>query len=107
MRIERREHRPVLFLVLAPIAAVALALALSGLLLALAGAPVLDAYRRIALGAFGSRLAATETLTRAAPLILTGLAVAVAFRARIWNIGAEGQLYLVRSETVRGGRECM
>ncbi|MBB3949997.1 ABC transporter permease [Aureimonas jatrophae] len=94
MRIERREHRPVLFLVLAPIGAVALALALSGLLLALAGAPVLDAYRRIALGAFGSRLAATETLTRAAPLILTGLAVAVAFRARIWNIGAEGQLYL-------------
>lgn len=33
------------------------------------------------------------TLVRAVPLVLTGLAVAVAFRAGIWNIGAEGQLY--------------
>ena len=33
-------------------------------------------------------------LTRATPLIFTGLAVTLAFRARIWNIGAEGQLYL-------------
>ncbi|HSG46914.1 MAG TPA: ABC transporter permease [Longimicrobiales bacterium] len=33
------------------------------------------------------------TLVRAVPLILTGLAVALAFRAGIWNIGAEGQLY--------------
>ena len=44
-------------------------------------------------GAFGSRFALSETLTRATPLILTGLAVAVAFRARLFNIGAEGQLY--------------
>ena len=35
-----------------------------------------------------------ETLTRATPLILTGLAVAVAFRAKLYNIGAEGQLYV-------------
>ena len=35
----------------------------------------------------------SETLTRATPLILTGLAVAVAFRAKLYNIGAEGQLY--------------
>ena len=33
-------------------------------------------------------------LTRATPLIFTGLAAALAFRARLWNIGAEGQLYL-------------
>src|SRR3546814_4092326 len=42
---------------------------------------------------FGSVFAVTETLTRAAPLIFTGLAAAVAFRAKLWNIGAEGQLY--------------
>jgi simple sugar transport system permease protein len=47
----------------------------------------------LAKGAFGSRFALTETLTRATPLLLTGLAAAVAFRARFWNIGAEGQLY--------------
>jgi simple sugar transport system permease protein len=44
-------------------------------------------------GAAGSVFALTETLTRATPLIFTGLAAAVAFRARLFNIGAEGQLY--------------
>ena len=44
-------------------------------------------------GGFGSRFAWSETLTRATPLMLTGLSAAVAFRARLWNIGAEGQLY--------------
>ena len=56
----------------------------------------LDATRAlIALwdGSFGSGYALTSsTLVRATPLILTGLAVAIAFRAGVWNIGAEGQL---------------
>ncbi|PIO99948.1 ABC transporter permease [Pleomorphomonas carboxyditropha] len=94
MRFERREHRPLALIVLTPLLAVAAALALSGLLIAAAGAPVLEAYWRILVGAFGSRLSATETLTRATPLMLTGLAAAVAFRARVWNIGGEGQFYL-------------
>jgi ABC-type uncharacterized transport system permease subunit len=45
-------------------------------------------------GGFGSVFALSETLTRAIPLMLTGLAAAVAFRARLFNIGAEGQLYM-------------
>ena len=44
-------------------------------------------------GSIGSSFALAETLSRATPLIFTGLAAAVAFRARFWNIGAEGQLY--------------
>lgn len=91
MRLERRDHRPLALVALAPVAA---ALLLAGVLIALAGASPADAYRRIALGAFGSRLSLTETLTRATPLILTGLAAAVAFRAKVWNIGAEGQFML-------------
>ena len=51
------------------------------------------AFGLMAQGAAGSVFALTETLTRATPLIFTGLAAAVAFRARLWNIGAEGQLY--------------
>ncbi len=94
MRFERREHRPVYLLIGTPIVAVITALLLAGILIAIAGAPVLEAYRRIFIGAFGSRLSATETLTRATPLMLTGLAAAVAFRARLWNIGAEGQFYI-------------
>ncbi len=43
-------------------------------------------------GAFGSAYAISETLVRATPLMLTGLAVSIAFRMLFWNIGAEGQL---------------
>ncbi len=94
MRLEPREHTPLLLAIAVPVLAVLLALALAALPLAWAGAPLLDAYGRMFQGALGSRFALTETLTRAAPLILTGLAAAVAFRARLWNIGGEGQLYV-------------
>lgn len=94
MRFERREYRPLALVIATPIMAIVAALAISGILIAIAGAPVLEAYWRILIGAFGSRLSTTETLTRATPLMLTGLAAAVAFRARLWNIGAEGQLYV-------------
>ncbi len=94
MRFERREHRPAALVLATPLIAIIAALSIAGILIAIAGAPVIEAYWGILKGAFGSRLSVTETLTRATPLILTGLAVAVAFRARLWNIGAEGQLYL-------------
>lgn len=106
MRFERREHRPLSMMILAPVLSVVAALALAGILIAIAGAPVLEAYRRILLGAFGSRLSATETLTRATPLILTGLAAAVAFRARLWNIGAEGQFYFGAIAVAAFGSKC-
>lgn len=77
-----------------PVLAAVAALALAAVPLAAAGADVAAAYGLMASGVFGSVFAFTETLTRATPLILTGLAAAVAFRARLWNIGAEGQLYL-------------
>jgi ABC-type uncharacterized transport system permease subunit len=94
MRFERRTDTPTHLAILAPVAAVIAALALAGLLILLAGANPIEAYRLMLVSAFGSRLAITETLTRTAPLILTGLAAAVAFRARLWNIGGEGQFYL-------------
>jgi simple sugar transport system permease protein len=80
--------------VAAPFAAVVFTLIVTSALVAWAGAPVTRAYALLIEGGFGSRFAWTETLTRATPLILTGLSVAVAFRARLFNIGAEGQLYL-------------
>ncbi len=94
MQFVRRTHVPASLLILAPLAAVAVALVLSGILIAIAGANPLTAYARMLTSAFGSRLSITETLTRTTPLILTGLAAAVAFRARVWNIGGEGQFYL-------------
>ena len=94
MRFELRERPSAALTLAAPLCAVAAALLVAGGLIAVAGADPLRAYGLILRGAFGSRLGITETLTRATPLILTGLAAAVAFRARLWNIGAEGQLYL-------------
>jgi general nucleoside transport system permease protein len=79
---------------LAPLAAISFTLLICALLVAWAGAPVGQTYLLLLDGAFGSRFALSETLTRATPLMLTGLAVAVAFRAKLYNIGAEGQLYM-------------
>jgi len=70
------------------------ALLLAAIPLLFAGANVAQAYSEMFKGVFGSTFAFTEMLTRATPLIFTGLAAAIAFRARLWNIGAEGQLYL-------------
>jgi simple sugar transport system permease protein len=94
MRLEPRPRVEPWRAVAAPVAAVALALAICAIPLALAGADVLAAYGRILSGSLGSLFAVGETLARATPLMLTGLAAALAFRARLWNIGGEGQLYL-------------
>ena len=94
MQFERRADVSMPALVVAPFAAIAVALVLCAGLIAAAGVNPLAAYAEMLKGALGSRLSITETLTRAVPLILTGLAAAVAFRAQVWNIGAEGQFYI-------------
>lgn len=76
-----------------PIGAVAATFVISSLLVLAAGASPFSVFGLVARGAAGSQFAFLETLTRATPLIFTGLAVAVAFRAKLWNIGAEAQLY--------------
>ena len=63
------------------------------LLLVVAGHDPLPALLALWRGSLGSGYAlASATLVRATPLILAGLAIALAFRAGVWNIGAEGQL---------------
>lgn len=94
MRLERRTHVPLHLIIVAPLAAVFAALLLAAGLIAAAGVNPLTAYAEMLRGALGSRLSVTEMLTRATPLILTGLAAAVAFRARLWNIGGEGQFFV-------------
>ena len=93
MRLEKRHRASPLALGIASIAAIGFTLLVGTLLVRWAGAPVGRTYALLLLGGFGSVFAWSETLTRAVPLILTGLAAAVAFRARLFNIGAEGQLY--------------
>jgi ABC-type uncharacterized transport system permease subunit len=77
-----------------PLISIAIALIIGGLFLALTGHNPLKVYLLMFNGAFGSAYGLSETVVKAIPLILTGLAVAFAFRMLLWNIGAEGQLYM-------------
>ncbi len=78
---------------LQPVVAFLVALLIGTFLILPSGTGPIAAYREMFIGAFGSVNALANTFTRATPLIFTGLAAAFAFRAGIFNIGAEGQLY--------------
>jgi general nucleoside transport system permease protein len=55
---------------------------------------IIDAYKALFVGSFGSTRAVTETLFAATPLIFAGLAVAVGFQAGLFNIGVNGQMHI-------------
>jgi simple sugar transport system permease protein len=74
--------------------AVAIALVISGVIIAAVGGDPVRSYLHILNAAFGSIGVLSDTLVKATPLLLTGLACALAFRMRLWNIGAEGQFLL-------------
>jgi general nucleoside transport system permease protein len=76
------------------LAAVALAAALLAITLAALAASPVGVAAALWDGAFGNWIAATDTLVKATPLVFTGLAVAIAFRGALWNIGADGQLLM-------------
>ncbi|MEO8274330.1 MAG: ABC transporter permease, partial [Chloroflexota bacterium] len=78
----------------ATIGAVLIALLAGGVVLAIAGGDPVRSYVHIFNAAFGSVGVLSDTLVKATPLILTGLACAIAFRMRLWNIGAEGQFLM-------------
>jgi general nucleoside transport system permease protein len=93
MRLESRDTRPLALLIGFPVIALFFACLFCAFLVMLAGASPFSVFGLMAKGAAGSKFAFLETLTRATPLIFTGLAAAVAFRAKLWNIGGEAQLY--------------
>ncbi len=68
--------------------------ALCAVLLAVTGVNPLRAYLEIVRGAFGSPNAIAECLVYATPITLTALSVILCFRCGLWNIGADGQLYI-------------
>jgi simple sugar transport system permease protein len=79
-------------MLLVPLAVTAIALAVSSGILLVAGVSPGAALGALLHGAVGDGFALADTLTKSCPLVLTGLAVAIAFRSGVWNIGAEGQL---------------
>lgn len=94
MRLEPREQQTFALTLGLPVLALLFSMAVCAGLVMLSGASPFQVFGLMAKGALGSQFAVLETLTRATPLIFTGLAAAVAFRAKLWNIGAEAQLYI-------------
>jgi len=94
MRLEPRADSSPTIAVLAPLGALGVSLIIGAALVMWSGASALGTFGLVLKGAAGSQFALLETLTRSTPLIFTGLAAAVAFRAKLWNIGGEGQLYI-------------
>ena len=92
-KIVKRKPLPTWAKVVIPIGAVAATLMLSAVPILLAGGQLWKSYYYLFYGALGTRFNLLETFVKGSPLILTGLAVAFAFRAKFWNIGAEGQLF--------------
>ncbi|WP_036222083.1 ABC transporter permease [Mesoaciditoga lauensis] len=71
-----------------------LALVVGGLLMLLYHVSPIDGYKEMVIGALGNKFVLYSTLARMVPILLTGLSIAISFHAGIWNIGAQGQLYL-------------
>lgn len=91
--LDRIKKVPVQVLV-APILAVILALIVGSAFVLTVGESPLYAYKVLFQESFGSMRGFATTLQRATPLMFTGLAVAFAYRAGLFNIGAEGQVYI-------------
>ena len=92
LRIAKRAPLPGWAKILIPVAAIVATLLLAAIPILIAGGDLLESYYALFFGALGTRFNLLETLIKMSPLLLTGLAVAFAFRAKFWNIGAEGQL---------------
>lgn len=72
----------------------AIAIVAAGIVLVLAGHNPFEVYQLLLVESFGGTKRIAATLAAATPLILTGLATAVAFRAGAFNVGVEGCVYV-------------
>jgi ABC-type uncharacterized transport system permease subunit len=94
LRLEPRLDVPRWLPYAVPVISLAIALALGAIPMLMQGINPLTGYWEMIVLAFGSAYGVSETIMKAIPLMLAGLGVALAFRMLVWNIGAEGQLYM-------------
>jgi simple sugar transport system permease protein len=95
LRVEPRLNEPPAWYPLAvSLVAILVALILGGILIAFAGGDPFRSYAHIARASFGSIGVLSDTIVKATPILLTSLACSVAFRMKLWNIGAEGQFIM-------------
>lgn len=94
IRVERRLRQPRWLTVAVPVGSVVFAFGVAALVLLATGHDPPSSYRLLFDAAFLQTGSLDQTLIAATPLAFTGLAAAVAFRMKLWNIGAEGQMYM-------------
>jgi len=91
---KRLKEPPAWFPPLVSFGALVVALFIGGIFIALAGGDPIKSYIHIANASFGNIGVLSDTVVKATPILFTSLACAVAFRMRLWNIGAEGQFIM-------------
>jgi ABC-type uncharacterized transport system permease subunit len=95
IRIEPRlDEPPSWYPLVVSVAAILVALLLGGVVISASGGDPIRSYIHIASASFGSLGVLSDTIVKATPILLTSLACSVAFRMRLWNIGAEGQFIM-------------
>ncbi len=90
--LEIRQHMPWYWQALVLAAAILTGLAISGAILVAAGVPPGELFNEFVVATVFDAQSLQAVLFQAAPMIMVGLAAAVAFRARFWNLGLEGQM---------------
>jgi len=95
IRLEPRlDEPPAWYPVVLSLVAILVALLIGGIVIRAAGGDPVRSYAHIARASFGSLGVLSDTIVKATPILLTALACAIAFRMRLWNIGAEGQFIM-------------
>jgi simple sugar transport system permease protein len=90
----RLDELPAWYPAAVSIGAILLALILGGIVIMIAGGDPLASYIHIARASFGDIGVLSDTIVKATPILLTALACSIAFRMKLWNIGAEGQFIM-------------
>lgn len=93
-KLEKRLTPSPVMVFIIPLISVLLALLLGAVFLGLTGEKPLTVYSLMFTDSLGSKYGLTETMVKAIPLMLTSLGVSLAFKMKLWNIGAEGQFYM-------------
>lgn len=90
----RLDELPAWYPAAVSIGAIILALILGGIVIMIAGGNPIASYIHIARASFGDIGVLSDTIVKATPILLTALACSIAFRMKLWNIGAEGQFIM-------------
>ena len=90
----RLDQPPAWYPLLVSVSAILVALILGGFVIASVGGNPFLSYAHIARASFGDIGVLSDTIVKATPILLAALACSIAFRMKLWNIGAEGQFIM-------------